>query len=135
MSQEIDSNKQRMSLRIEGMHCASCVATIEKTLLSQDGVSKASVSLLDEKAIIEYSSESLDRSALEKAVNSTGYRVRRATMTLTLVREPSSSEWSQILESLKSTSLSASAHLTPTLGVHLPKKPMEPGKDMAEENP
>ena len=82
------------------MHCASCVATIEKTLLSQDGVIKASVSLLDEKAIIEYSSDSLDRSILEKAVDSTGYRVRRAGMTLTLVETPSSSEWSEILKSL-----------------------------------
>ncbi|MGY5879173.1 MAG: heavy metal translocating P-type ATPase [Candidatus Thorarchaeota archaeon] len=100
MNQELNSNKQRISMRIEGMHCASCVATIEKTLLSQDGVIKASVSLLDEKAIIEYSSESLDRSTLEKAVDSTGYRVRRSTMTLTLVREPSSSEWTQIQESL-----------------------------------
>ncbi|MHA1633467.1 MAG: heavy metal translocating P-type ATPase [Candidatus Thorarchaeota archaeon] len=100
MNQEIETNKQRISMRIEGMHCASCVATIEKTLLAQDGVIKASVSLLDEKAIVEYSSETLDRSVLEKAVDSTGYRVRRAAMTLTLVREPSSSEWPQILDSL-----------------------------------
>lgn len=100
MSQDTDSKKQRMSMRIEGMHCASCVATIEKTLLSQDGVIKASVSLLDEKAVIEYSSDSLDRSTLEKAVDSTGYRVRRAGMTLTLVETPSSSEWSEILKSL-----------------------------------
>ncbi|TFG32120.1 heavy metal translocating P-type ATPase [Candidatus Thorarchaeota archaeon] len=100
VSQDVDGTKQRMSMRIEGMHCASCVATIEKTLLSQDGVIKATVSLLDEKAIIEYNSDSLDRSTLEKAVDSTGYRVRRASMTLTLVEVPSQSEWSKILESV-----------------------------------
>ncbi|MHA1666596.1 MAG: cation transporter, partial [Candidatus Thorarchaeota archaeon] len=45
MNQEIDGKKQRMSMKIEGMHCASCVATIEKTLLAKDGVIKATVSL------------------------------------------------------------------------------------------
>jgi Cu+-exporting ATPase len=90
----------RLSLRIEGMHCASCVATIEKTLLSQDGVIKATVSLLDEKAVVEYSASSVDRSKLEKAVDSTGYRVRRATMTLTLSENPSESQWSEILDSM-----------------------------------
>ncbi|MFW9793307.1 MAG: heavy metal translocating P-type ATPase [Candidatus Thorarchaeota archaeon] len=94
------SDTSRLSLKIEGMHCASCVATIEKTLLSQDGVIKATVSLLDEKAVVEYSPGSVDRSELEKAVDSTGYRVRRATMTLTLSGDPSMSQWSEMTDSL-----------------------------------
>jgi Cu+-exporting ATPase len=89
-----------MSLKIEGMHCASCVATIEKTLLSQDGVIKANVSLLDEKAVVEYSADAVTRTDLEKAVDSTGYRVRRALMTLTLTVEPTEAQWAKITESL-----------------------------------
>ena len=100
MSQETSDNKQRMSLRIEGMHCASCVATIEKSLLSKDGVIKASVSLLDEKAVVEYDPDFVNRAELEKAVDTTGYRARRLTMTLTISGEPTEANWSQITESL-----------------------------------
>ncbi|MDF1537836.1 MAG: heavy metal-associated domain-containing protein, partial [Candidatus Thorarchaeota archaeon] len=86
MSQENEpqDEKSRMSMRIEGMHCASCVASIEKTLLNQDGVISATVSLLDEKAIIEFDPTHVNREALEKAVVSTGYRPKRATMALTI---------------------------------------------------
>jgi len=100
MSQETSDNKQRMSLRIEGMHCASCVATIEKSLLAKDGVIKASVSLLDEKAVVEYDPDFVNRADLEKAVDTTGYRARRLTMTLTISGEPTEANWSLITESL-----------------------------------
>ncbi|PNX52870.1 MAG: hypothetical protein BV458_07280, partial [Thermoplasmata archaeon M9B2D] len=93
-------NTEHLSLKIEGMHCASCVATIEKTLLSKDGVIKASVSLLDEKAVVEYKPDSVTRTDLEKAVDSTGYRVRRAMMTITLSSEPTDAQWTQITKSL-----------------------------------
>ncbi|MFW9768337.1 MAG: heavy metal translocating P-type ATPase, partial [Candidatus Thorarchaeota archaeon] len=66
------------------------------SLLSQDGVIKASVSLLDEKAVVEYYADSVDRSVLEMAVDSVGYRARRASMTLTLSESPSESQWDEI---------------------------------------
>ena len=92
---------QRMSMKIEGMHCASCVATIEKSLLNEEGVIKATVSLLDEKAVIEYDSSRVDRLKLEKAVDSTGYRVKRSAMTLTITAAESESDWSKIAKSLE----------------------------------
>jgi len=101
MSQETSENKQRMSLKIEGMHCASCVATIEKTLLAKDGVIKATVSLLDEKAVVEYDPDFVNRADLEKAVDTTGYRARRSTMTLTISGEPTEDNWLQMTGSLK----------------------------------
>ncbi len=100
MNEEADSEKTRLSMKIEGMHCASCVASIEKTLLSQDGVIKATVSLLDEKAVVEYNPDSVNRAELEKAVDSTGYRARRSTMTLTISGEPTEANWFQITDSL-----------------------------------
>ncbi len=92
---------QRLSMKIEGMHCASCVATIEKSLLNEDGVIKATVSLLDEKAVIEYDSSRVDRSKLEKAVDSSGYRVKRAAMTMTIAGAETENDWSKITEVLK----------------------------------
>ncbi|MBN2229684.1 MAG: cation-translocating P-type ATPase, partial [Candidatus Thorarchaeota archaeon] len=94
--------RSRMSMRIEGMHCASCVATIEKTLLSNDGVINATVSLLDEKAIIEYDPASVNREALEKAVQSTGYRAKRAVMTLTIQGNPMRDDWDRMSQELRS---------------------------------
>lgn len=112
MNQETESQSKtdKMSMRIEGMHCASCVATIEKSLLSQDGVIKASVSLLDEKAVIEYDKNRVDRFSLEAAVESTGYRPRRATMSFTLISEPTEAQWTQIEDTI--------IHLAGAIDVH-----------------
>ena len=100
MSEETnkENETERLSLRIEGMHCAACVATIEKALLQQNGVAKASVSLLEEKATIDFVPSKVTREDLEAAVTSTGYTPRRAAMTLTLSPTPRSDEWSYIKE-------------------------------------
>jgi Cu+-exporting ATPase len=102
MSQLVDSEKRatHISMKIEGMHCASCVATIEKSLMSQDGVVRATVSLLDEKAIVDFDSKKVDRTILEKAVESSGYRVKRSTMTLTIQGAGNESDWENISKSM-----------------------------------
>ena len=98
--QETIEDRSRLSMKIEGMHCASCVAKIENALADQDGVIRASVSLLDEKAVVEYEPQVVDRFTLEKAVESTGYRARRPTMSITL-DESSSLDWNRIIEKLE----------------------------------
>jgi Cu+-exporting ATPase len=100
--QKAVDDRSRLSLKIEGMHCASCVASIEKSLLNEEGVISATVSLLDEKAVVEYDSTVVDRSRLEKAIESTGYRPIRAAMTLTLAESPAIDEWRRIVEKLNS---------------------------------
>lgn len=84
---------QRISMRIKGMHCAACVATIEKALLQQEGVSKASVNLLEEKATIDFIPDEVTRAELEAAISSTGYTPKRASMTLALLPTPRTDEW------------------------------------------
>jgi Cu+-exporting ATPase len=98
---EIKETASRMSMRIEGMHCASCVAKIEDALTGQDGVIRASVSLLDEKAVVEYEPQAVDRMTLEKAVESTGYRARRPTMSITLNEASSFLDWNIIMKTLE----------------------------------
>jgi len=46
-----------LALAIAGMKCAGCVATVEKRLLSCEGVKAATVNLLTEKATVVYSAE------------------------------------------------------------------------------
>ncbi len=98
---EASDHKTQASLKIEGMHCASCVSTIEKAIANQDGVIRVSVNLLDEKAFVEYRSDKIDRTALEKAIESTGYRAVRARMMITLTPQPSAEQWEQIIEQVK----------------------------------
>ena len=88
--------KKRLSMRIEGMHCASCVASIEKALAASEGVLSASVSLLDEKAVVEYDPSSISRVHLEYAVKTTGYRIKRAAMSLTITPSPAKEQWDKI---------------------------------------
>jgi Cu+-exporting ATPase len=83
------------------MHCASCVASIEEALLDHESVTQASVSLLDEKAVIQYNPELADREILEKIVVSTGYKPQRAKMIFTLTPLPQEDEWETITESVE----------------------------------
>jgi len=95
------------------MHCAACVATIEKALLQHQGVANASVNLLEEKATIDVIPGKVTRQELEEAVASTGYTPKRATMTLTLSPPPRSDEWSYIKETVLNINgvLSVSEHV------------------------
>ncbi len=83
------------------MHCASCVSSIEEALLEHEGVTQASVSLLDEKAVISFNPKLADRETLEKIVESTGYKPKRAKMIFTLTPMPQEDEWESITESIQ----------------------------------
>ena len=59
-----------VTLDIEGMTCASCVARVEKALLKVPGVQTASVNLATERATIAGG----ETEALIKAVEKVGYK-------------------------------------------------------------
>ena len=63
-------------LSIDGMHCASCVSAVEKSLGRIEGVNEASVNLATERAQVVYDPEKVDISALTKAVASAGYEAK-----------------------------------------------------------
>jgi len=65
-------------LTIEGMHCASCVRSVEKALLALPGVSDASVNLATREARVHYDTQSVDAAALVGAVVSAGYQAALA---------------------------------------------------------
>ena len=60
-------------LGIRGMHCASCVITVEKALGETEGVAGASVSLVEEFARVRLAPEGADPEALIRAVKGAGY--------------------------------------------------------------
>ena len=63
-----------ISLNISGMHCASCVARVEKFLGAVPGVKSVSVNLLTNEARVE--GENIETPALISAVAKSGYEAR-----------------------------------------------------------
>jgi P-type Cu+ transporter len=63
-----------VQLAIEGMHCASCVARIERELQGVPGVLEASVNLAGEDARVSFAPAAVDAAQLERAVERAGYK-------------------------------------------------------------
>jgi len=66
---------KKETYKIQGMHCASCVATIERVLLKTSGVHLASANFASESALIEFDENIISESGLAKAVEGAGYRL------------------------------------------------------------
>ncbi|HKZ41876.1 MAG TPA: cation transporter, partial [Candidatus Hodarchaeales archaeon] len=58
------------------MTCASCVNTVEKSLLARAKVLKASVNLIGEKAYVEYDPTTTSIEKMIKAVETVGYQAQ-----------------------------------------------------------
>ena len=82
----------KKTFSIKGMHCASCVLIIEKSLKSIDGISEANVNLVTEKATVEYDSSKTTEDKLISAVANAGYKA--------LVKEEFQSEDNERVEKL-----------------------------------
>jgi P-type Cu+ transporter len=72
------------TLQIEGMHCASCVASVEKSIKALDGVNIATVNLATETASVEYEDGRLVRDDFRQAVENAGYKVANKSAKQTL---------------------------------------------------
>lgn len=66
---------EKATLKLVGMSCASCAATIEKALKQEKGVKSAQVNFAAEKAYVQYNPKVIDRNRLVEVVRSTGYDV------------------------------------------------------------
>jgi P-type Cu+ transporter len=66
------SQRERVELRITGLHCASCAATVERSLNRIDGV-EAAVNLVTERASVSFDPRRAGVDALVAAVEGAGY--------------------------------------------------------------
>ncbi len=71
----MENKIQTLSLPVEGMTCASCVARVEKVLSKVEGVQKASVNLASEKATVQFTGVQSDLQKLIDAVDNAGYKL------------------------------------------------------------
>ncbi|WP_456473892.1 heavy metal translocating P-type ATPase [Candidatus Pyrohabitans sp.] len=70
---------KEVTIKVTGMTCAMCVATIEKALKKLEGVEEAAVNLGTETATVRYDPEKVDLGQITKAIEETGYGVVRET--------------------------------------------------------
>ena len=71
----MDKDSEKAVIGITGMHCASCVAAVEKALKNVKGVSSVVVNLATEKATVSYNSEIIDLEKIESVIKDAGYDV------------------------------------------------------------
>ena len=69
----------RLTLDVSGMHCASCVSSIEGALLGLHGVADASVNLATERATVVYDPRETGPRDLTGAVETAGYSAREVS--------------------------------------------------------
>jgi len=65
---------KKESFSISGMHCSSCVNTIEKEIKKLDGIKKAIVNFAMQTALVEYDDKKLKIDDIFKAVEKAGYQ-------------------------------------------------------------
>jgi len=75
---------RKIKLPIIGMHCASCVATIEKAIKRMEGVENAQVNLSAEAAYVEYDEEKVPLKDIIEKIREVGYNVATGKLKLKL---------------------------------------------------
>ncbi|HZK41226.1 MAG TPA: HAD-IC family P-type ATPase, partial [Atribacterota bacterium] len=68
-------HRKKIKIKISGMTCAMCAATIEKSLINLNGVINAQVNLGNESVAVEYDFLKLKFTDLDKAIRDAGYQI------------------------------------------------------------
>lgn len=66
---------KNISLPVEGMTCASCVARVEKTVAKIDGIKNVNVNLATEKVTFDYDPSEVNLNDLAAKVQDIGYKI------------------------------------------------------------
>jgi P-type Cu+ transporter len=66
---------ESLNLSVRGMTCANCARSVERTLTSTPGVTKAVVELQGERAYVEYDPDLVKPETVANAVRELGYEV------------------------------------------------------------
>jgi mercuric transport protein len=62
------------TIRVEGMHCKMCSASVAKALKATDGVEKVEVSSEKGEAVIQYDDQKVTEAKLREVINGTGFK-------------------------------------------------------------
>jgi len=65
-----------LTLKIQGMHCASCAGTIEKGLTNLEGIEKCNVNLVMNTATVKYSNNNVSPELIIARITELGYKAQ-----------------------------------------------------------
>ena len=82
------ASNEEVTLAVGGMHCAACVARVERALAGAPGVELATVNLATRQARIRYNPGRTDPAALTQVVIEAGYEVEAASKEQQAPRSP-----------------------------------------------
>ena len=63
-----------VTIKVEGMKCAKCSASVTKALKATDGVEEAQVSSDKGEAVVTYDDQKLTETKLREVINGTGFK-------------------------------------------------------------
>jgi len=63
-----------VTIKVDGMKCAKCSASVSKALKATEGVEEAQVSSEKGEAVIKYDDQKLSEAKLREVINSTGFK-------------------------------------------------------------
>lgn len=75
MANETKAGKEIISVPVEGMTCAACVARVEKAISKVEGVNNVAVNLATEKATISLDKSKIGFEEIAAAVDDAGYKI------------------------------------------------------------
>ncbi|HEU4712512.1 MAG TPA: heavy-metal-associated domain-containing protein [Pyrinomonadaceae bacterium] len=64
-----------VTIKVKGMKCAKCSASVTKALKATEGVEDAQVSSEKGEAVVKYDDQKLDEAKLREVINGTGFKV------------------------------------------------------------
>jgi copper chaperone CopZ len=65
-----------VTIKVDGMKCAKCSASVSKALKATEGVEEATVSSEKGEAVIKYDDQKLNETKLREVINSTGFKAK-----------------------------------------------------------
>ncbi len=88
----METKIQTLTLPVEGMTCASCVARVEKVLTKVEGVEKTTVNLATEKATIKFDPSKATAEQMAKVVEEAGYKLILPATGISAVQKDGSAQ-------------------------------------------
>lgn len=70
----VSAASRTVTIRIEGMHCQNCAASVEKKLKATEGVQAVRVSFARKEAWVKYDDRRISVAQIREVINSTGFK-------------------------------------------------------------
>ena len=70
----VSAATRTVTIRVEGMHCQNCAASLEKKLKATAGVKAVRVSFQRKEAWVRYDDRTISVAQIREVINSTGYK-------------------------------------------------------------